>query len=75
MICTKPLYPKLCVWLPNLLLKCRDADYEIVVVEDNSPDGTVQAANQLQVYFPLFYNFPQFSASILMRNIMLLLLG
>lgn len=27
----------------------READYEIVIVEDNSPDGTINAANQLQV--------------------------
>ncbi len=30
---------------------CRNIDYEIVVVEDNSPDGTLQVAQQLQTIY------------------------
>ena len=30
---------------------CRSIDYEIVIVEDNSPDGTLEAAKQLQAIF------------------------
>jgi dolichol-phosphate mannosyltransferase len=28
---------------------CSELDYEIVIIEDNSPDGTLQVAEQLQV--------------------------
>jgi glycosyltransferase involved in cell wall biosynthesis len=29
-----------------------DIDYDVLIVEDNSPDGTLQVAKQLQVRLP-----------------------
>ncbi|KAF5401453.1 Dolichol-phosphate beta-D-mannosyltransferase [Paragonimus heterotremus] len=39
------------VWLINKYMTESDHKYEIIIVDDNSPDGTLEAAKQLQTIF------------------------
>ncbi|KAA3681173.1 dolichol-phosphate mannosyltransferase [Paragonimus westermani] len=39
------------VWLINKYLTESEHKYEIIIVDDNSPDGTLEAAKQLQTIF------------------------
>ena len=32
----------------SILLPCSGYDYEVIVIDDNSPDGTLEVAKQLQ---------------------------
>ena len=38
-----------------------DIDYEIVIIDDNSPDGTGEMAHKLQVYAHFYINPKQFT--------------
>jgi glycosyltransferase involved in cell wall biosynthesis len=39
-----------------MLCSYSDIDYDVLIVEDNSPDGTLQVAKQLQVCEPSMYD-------------------
>ena len=47
----------LIVWLIEKYLSRQEILYEVIIVEDNSPDGTLQVAEKLRVekrsYFPI----------------------
>lgn len=38
----------ICVWLIDKYLSPLKIDYEIIIIDDNSPDGTLKVAEQLQ---------------------------
>ncbi|MCP4599064.1 MAG: glycosyltransferase [Proteobacteria bacterium] len=41
----------LCVWLIDEHMSKADYSYEIIVIDDNSPDGTIEVARSLQEIF------------------------
>lgn len=38
----------ICVWLIEKYLSKHDISYEVIVIDDNSPDGTLEVAKRLQ---------------------------
>jgi len=43
----------ICIWLLEKYLSPLNIKYEVIVIDDNSPDGTLEVAKQLQeIYGP-----------------------